>query len=978
MSLTWRFHSQSEWVGLRRGREKTLRPCLNPNDLVDFLRGHLGNEESLAVDRHVDDCSKCRVLLLEIAKLETRGPELNQPRSPRDPWGRGAVIDRYVVLDRVGAGTMGVVYSAYDPKLDRKVAIKVLRARSPSSEVCEEAPVLTRSAADMRARLQREAQALARLTHPNVLSVYDIGTFKDDVFIVMEFVEGSTLRQWLALSERHWKEVMAVLVPAGEGLAAAHAAGLVHRDFKPDNVMVGKDGRVRVMDFGLATAVHASDEANPIGETHSRALAGTPAYMAPEQLAADAADARSDQFSFCATLYESLYGRLPLDGAAQGRAEETTRKGRPPSQIRRIVLKGLSASASNRYASMEVLLATLKARPAALRHRMMAVAVVGLVVSSAAIYRQVSRKHQLLCKGADQKLTGIWDAKRGALVHASFTSTKNADAENAFVGVEKALTSYAAKWASMHVEACEATRIRGEQSEEMLDRRMSCLSEKLNELKALVEVFQGADAKTVERAVEAANGLSSLGSCADLPALGSRLSPPQDEGMRTKIEQQRKGLAFVKALALSGRYREALEAAHRAHELAQALGYIPLEAEAAFYLGEAQTRNSLYREAESSLTDSVMLAEASHHDEFAARASILLVHVTGNGLRKQDAAQFWERHGNSAIQRIGGSDELKATLAYMRASVLAVASKNEEALEALQEAIKLLERLYGPESYRLSSPLQGMGIVLAHMGRLQEAEVSLLRALAIAEKSAGPDTPAVGSIKMSLGEVLSARGDFAQQAELVQRTLPILEKTLHPKHVAIAIALQHLGFAYAELGQARKAVECSAKALQLAAETKGSHNPDLEVFHNIYGHALLSAGDFVQALDQYQQALAIQETVNQQAPNFAADLTGIGQAWLGLHHPSKALPLLERAFRLEIATKHPPLGIATTQFALARALWETRRDRVRARELAMAARDTWMKNGLNPKRVTEIDEWMATRAIRPDAATPGLALEKRN
>ncbi|HET6583005.1 MAG TPA: serine/threonine-protein kinase, partial [Nannocystaceae bacterium] len=226
---------------------------------------------------------------------------------------RGTTLGRYVVLERIGSGGMGVVYAAYDPQLDRKVALKLLHAREERD-----------GDSGGRARVLREAQAMARLSHPNVVAVHDVGVVDDTLFVAMEFVEGVTLGHFIAAGSRRWNEVLDVFEPAGRGLAAAHAAGLVHRDFKPDNVMIGNDGRVRVMDFGLARAAAEITTESSEGSggsivelsgvdrlTRTGALVGTPAYMAPELLAGGNADARSDQFAFCVALHRALYGTAP-------------------------------------------------------------------------------------------------------------------------------------------------------------------------------------------------------------------------------------------------------------------------------------------------------------------------------------------------------------------------------------------------------------------------------------------------------------------------------------------------------------------------------------------------------------------------------------------------------------------------------------------------------------------------------------------
>src|SRR5688572_6479502 len=301
----------------------------------------------------------------------------------------GARIGRYVVLERIGAGQMGVVHAAYDPELDRKVAIKVLRDWQQGERA--------------RSRLLREAQALARLSHPNVITIYDVGTHDDRVFVAMELVTGKTLRQWMQ-SPRPWREVVAVFIGAGRGLAAAHAAQLVHRDFKPDNVMVAEDARggplnVRVMDFGLARPTASTRSSNsdsvdvaaiPVADlTLDGAVLGTPAYMAPEQYERGA-DARSDQFSLCVALFEALYGRRPFEGdtmaaiafeVAQGRIQPVPPGRRVPAWVHRIVTRGLAADPDARHPSVADLVDALERDPSARRRR---IALGGLVIGAVA------------------------------------------------------------------------------------------------------------------------------------------------------------------------------------------------------------------------------------------------------------------------------------------------------------------------------------------------------------------------------------------------------------------------------------------------------------------------------------------------------------------------------------------------------------------------------------------------------------------
>jgi serine/threonine protein kinase len=363
-------------------------PCLSETVISQFAAGLLTGEALSDAEQHLDACSSCAAVVANLARIYLSSPVLPEPSEtlPADAANgarldRGSVIDRYLVLNTVGVGGMGIVYAAYDPELDRKVAIKLVRTGPGSVE--------------SRVRLVREAKALARLSHPNVVSVFDGGTFRDQVFVVMELVGGVTLRSWLGARERSEAEILSVFDSAGRGLRAAHAVGLVHRDFKPDNVMVDDDGRVRVMDFGLAGAIRADEtsqwpEATRVpGADGARLTAsgtrlGTPAYMAPEQHLGGTADERSDQFSFCVTLYDALTGARPVvvGGDSPERVEVNIPDGRRrlSPRLRKPLLRGLERDAVARHPSMEALLAALRAGPRQLYRRGIVAAAAALVV----------------------------------------------------------------------------------------------------------------------------------------------------------------------------------------------------------------------------------------------------------------------------------------------------------------------------------------------------------------------------------------------------------------------------------------------------------------------------------------------------------------------------------------------------------------------------------------------------------------------
>ena len=394
--------------------------CLDDNLAVEFATGSLARGVAAKVEAHLAGCRDCRTLVAALAPapgepdsdivtspralargkrghpaaLSPTEPKASEPRRPLEPVVAGGdTIGRYIVLRRLGAGGMGVVYAAYDPQLDRKVALKLLRTGMGLGE------------GEARARLVREAQAIAQLSHPNVVAVYDVGTAASgEVYVAMEFVEGDTLTQWLARWDRPWRELLEIFREAGRGLAAAHAVGLLHRDFKPDNVLVGSDGRVRVTDFGLARSlVTGPSEDSFVGRpdlaalrvtlTATGAVMGTPRYMAPEQLRGGDVGAAADQFGFCVALYEALYGCHPIVGDTAAKMLEEGARARPPPDegtvpawIAPILLRGLDPHPARRFPSMAALIAEL-APPAPSRSRRTYVAVLGaaaLVLGGAA------------------------------------------------------------------------------------------------------------------------------------------------------------------------------------------------------------------------------------------------------------------------------------------------------------------------------------------------------------------------------------------------------------------------------------------------------------------------------------------------------------------------------------------------------------------------------------------------------------------
>lgn len=371
--------------------------CLDDNLATEFVSGALSQAQVGKVESHLASCAECRSLVAALAGGGSDDTDVStQPTGlggrATEPAARvghslavGDRVGRYLILGAIGAGGMGVVFSAYDPQLDRKVAIKLLRSGGRIGD------------AEAKARLRREAQAIAQLSHPNVVGVYDVGTTTaGDLYVAMELVDGDTLSEWMPRWNRSTRDIIDIFVQAGRGLVAAHEVGLLHRDFKPDNVLVGSDGRPRVSDFGLARSLITPEELAGASTPHlptvttpltaTGTVLGTPRYMAPEQLTGSTIDARSDQFSFCVALYEALFGYHPVSGETALAMVERGERARPPvdgakvpKQAVAAIMRGLEREPAKRFPSMSALLAELE-RPQRNRSRTSVALVAGVAV----------------------------------------------------------------------------------------------------------------------------------------------------------------------------------------------------------------------------------------------------------------------------------------------------------------------------------------------------------------------------------------------------------------------------------------------------------------------------------------------------------------------------------------------------------------------------------------------------------------------
>ncbi len=547
---------------------------------------------------------------------------------------------------------MGVVYGAYDPELDRRVALKLIRPNTGDEAQRERA----------RARLKREAQALARLSHPNVVPVHDVGLIDERVFIVMEMVAGQTLEAWVETRARSWREILAAYRQAGSGLAAAHRLGVIHRDFKPSNALVGEDDRVRVVDFGLArgiaevestlepaTGEHdlAHQGRSPALEdpiTQTGAVMGTPAYMAPEQIDAAQVDAAADQFSFCASLYEALYRQRPFAGETmaarqleieEGQIRQPPRGSGVPRGIHAALCRGLRARPEDRHPSMAALLTILGRDPARTRRRRMVAAAFGGVVGIAiyAFATQASpRRAADLCQVASDELRPVWNEERRAAIEQAFSTAERPYAAQAGPRVLATLTAYAEAWGQAREQAC-VDHQRGGDSSDVYDRRVTCLSRRRRALDhGIAQVIETASSSP-ERTIDIVRTLPAIRDCSDAARLRSGIpSPP--EAIAEAVEQQRQRFDEARALWAAGKGTAAYTRAKQAVDEARMLDYPPLQAEALLALGRtAMKTNEHYPDCAPILLSAMLEGLQTGQDEIATEAAARYIYVIGTSNR---------------------------------------------------------------------------------------------------------------------------------------------------------------------------------------------------------------------------------------------------------------------------------------------------------------------------------------------------------
>ncbi len=950
-------------------------------------------------------------------------PRAQTTTTPREapPVGVGDTIGRYALLERIGTGGMGIVFAAHDPRLDRRVALKLLRPRARKGSDAREAA----------ARMQREAQAMAQLSHPHVVEVYDVGMAGRRLYIAMELIDGSTVGHWLRADRRPWREVLDVFLQAGRGLAAAHAAGLVHRDFKPSNVLVDRRGHAKVMDFGLALLAGerrlsnlsdasrssidpASDSvidtassdrlSSPL--TEAGVVMGTPAYMAPEQHLGGEVGPSVDQYAFCCALYEGLYGQRPFPGRSaealfkakvQGRLRDPGSETRVPAGVRRVIERGLAPEPEERWPSMSALLDALDVAVRPARRRWpLAVGVLGVLLGTWGLLERRGPP----CASADERLAGIWDDDRRQAVAAALLRSGTPQAEDQWTRVEAGLDEYAAQWALEVTSHCEAVTA-PDAAATSVDRQWVCHQRSLRRLGTVVDVLTEIDREHLSRAMPLVLGLPPPTRCATMDDEGIERMPT-DEAAARRVAVLEGHLARVTALGEAGRHATARSLAAEVLADARRLGHAPTELRATLAYANTLMHAGQLEQSAAVLEEGIYAAETVGHDRLVVRMGARLAHVVGHRLRRFEEGMRWARHAEAALARVEDDGRLEAEIRAAVGNTMINAGQGESAVAELEHALGLALAAYGEDSLQTAENRNNLGMALTTVGRYAEANeqyeqviavrtrllgpgnvdiaitmanqaIALFaqgrhdealatreRVLTMMTESLGPDHPYVGSALNNLGLSTFAQQRLDEAAEYLRRAAAVRARALGPDSPDVAASLVNLGVVLGQQERYDDALVQLHRAEDLLARTVGEEHIWTATCQAAVSNLLYEKGDYELAAVQWQRTLALRMRLHPAGhPDVAFTQRGYAETLVELERWEEARDLLEAALVIQNEGETAPDNLAGTQFLLARALVASGGDEARARALAEHAKAGFETRPERMKEeLTELHAWV--------------------
>ncbi|MFO7562316.1 MAG: serine/threonine-protein kinase [Enhygromyxa sp.] len=789
------------------------------------------------------------------------------------------VIDRYQVLRRLGAGGMGVVYEARDPQLDRAVALKLLRmdrATSPS---------------DGHERLRREARVLAKLSHPNVVQIHEVGEHQGMTFVVMELVRGQTLFEWQLTKERSVEEVLATYRQAGLGLAAAHRAGVVHRDFKPSNALIDEDGRVRVVDFGLSRASVVGESVTlPTPEDNSSTgIVGTPGYIAPEVLARRPATAASDQFSFCVSLWEALTGDRP---SAISPSSGITAQFSGPAWLRRVLIRGLAKDPLDRWPDLPTLLRALDHRPRRQVWLLLGLPLVGLAAGLFGSHL-LEESGEDPCSAQSPDFDEVWNPHTAAQLRARLMALGRTDAEAELVA--RALDRQRSRWLDTQQAACRATRVTASWTPQLHAAASRCLIDNLEQSRDFVAMFDPAlgDPPLSVRPLIAE--LADPRECMDLDLLTRRSASANDDALidlRQSLSRTRLLLAGetlradaqTEALLIRARELRRLHPEDPSTEwvLGEAL---ELRADAEQWHQRPERAWPLLREA-------LPIARRSANPRLELDCLSRMGLIAAEQLEQPERAADFVAAAAGVVPLLESDPRAELQHALMRAELARsqqLLTEAEGILRTVIDAELHNEEFAGASADRARLRLAN---VVAEQGRLAEALQIYAELRDSLAAQLGPEAAEVGFVEFNIGLTLAQAGGREREAEShLLRAVEVLERSFGARSLRLAPALTALAELELQDGRLDEAHDHAKRAWQLQRQLPAGHGDRGQAL-KIIGAVHSANADHAAALPIYELMV---ETLQMDAEEEAALTHMIGWTKCRLSQCAAARPDFEHA-----------------------------------------------------------------------------------
>ncbi len=962
--------------------------CPDENDLLAYVEGHGSGAQRASVERHLEDCEGCLSIVASVVADD-------------EPATRSLPDDRYTSRTLIGSGASGVVYRAFDERLRRPVALKLVSLPPASSQ----------------ADLFAEARVLASISHPNIVTVHDAGLQDGRLAVVMELVEGSDLGSWLKGPGRRtrWPHRLALMLAAGRGLAAVHHAGVVHGDFKPANLLLGIDDRVRVADFGMSSLTAR-------GCSHADHGWGTPRYMAPERFREDAT-VSADIYAFCASTYEALYLAPAFEARSLEALYVAKTQGPPaappgghgvPGFVHRAIARGLSPDSQRRWASMDELL-TVLARAEMSRWPWVASTAISIGLGATAV-AWAGDEDDKGCDEASSPINGVWNPAQRSGIEEAFGANPWPLSAETLEATMPRLQSYADAWASAHRTVCEAAS-RDELDPRAYRAQMTCLSARLYALDAATEVLSRSDPAVAEHAVSLVLSLPDVAECS---RDDGQQGPEIPQG--PEVAAIRRDLAEVRALLGAGLFSEAADLGQRVLADAHRLGDRRLLAETLLEVGAVSQHLEATEAAREQLEEAIWTAQAIGHPRVQIEAASLLAAVESSDADRPVDGRRWVRYARAQIARSGTSASTRAKVARQAGSVafrsgdheaaaeetraglailddagvdapsiraglhgnlalvLRVQGRLDEAAAEQLEALQIREALFGPRHPATARTLTNLGTTRWRQGQLAEAEALLRRAVEARATVLGPNSLDLAKSTNNLGSVLYTQGRVDEALVQFTRTLEIRRAALDeshrfvlrtrvnvalclldlgrldeavPEHLALVEAIEsrpvgqremlhnvlgNLALARQEQGQLEAAAALHQRAIDALEADAGPDHPDLGVHLTNLADLRVAQGRFEDARARYQSALELRTRVlGPEHPDLAQTLCGLASTYRSPSEAPKVMELLERAADIASSPDTPPAILGRVELGLARATLRLERDPAAAMEHALVA-----------------------------------------